>query len=59
MTVVADNCTDDTAGVARRLGCHVIESVDHNAGALNQALEGILSACEPDSSTLVMDANTV
>ncbi|KFI59320.1 glycosyltransferase family 2 protein [Bifidobacterium cuniculi] len=26
--IVADNCTDDTAGVARELGCHVVERHD-------------------------------
>jgi len=38
--VVADNCTDETAAVARSLGAEVIETVnnaDRKAGALNQA----------------------
>lgn len=62
ITVVADNCTDDTVAVARRLGCDVIESVDDTdakAGALNQALKQILPGCGPDGYVLVTDADTV
>ena len=39
--VVADNCSDDTAALARRCGAEVYETVDNadkKAGALNQAL---------------------
>jgi cellulose synthase/poly-beta-1,6-N-acetylglucosamine synthase-like glycosyltransferase len=62
VTVVADNCSDGTAEVGRRLGCRVIESVDnadHKAGALNQALARMLPACSPDGYLLVLDADTV
>ena len=41
VVVVADNCTDDTADVARRGGAEVFTTVgnsDKKAGALNQAL---------------------
>ena len=40
--VIADNCTDDTAEVARRLGADVYSTVantDKKAGGLNQALK--------------------
>src|SRR3954449_10251140 len=39
--VIADNCTDDTAEIARAHGAEVYETVgntDKKAGALNQAL---------------------
>ena len=42
VVVVADNCTDDTAALARACGAEVVETVgntDKKAGALNQALE--------------------
>ena len=41
VVVVADNCTDDTADLARRHGADVFTTVgntDKKAGALNQAL---------------------
>ncbi len=40
--VIADNCTDDTAGIARAHGAEVFETVgntEKKAGALNQALQ--------------------
>ena len=43
IVVVADNCTDDTAEIARQHGCEVFTTVsntDKKAGALNQALSG-------------------
>ena len=41
MVVVADNCTDDTADIARKNGAEVFTTVgntEKKAGALNQAL---------------------
>ncbi len=43
--LVADNCTDNTAEVARNMGCHVIERF--NKGAGRQRLRADLSA-RPD-----------
>ncbi|MCR1783286.1 glycosyltransferase family 2 protein [Nocardioides carbamazepini] len=62
VVVVADNCTDDTAEIARRAGAEVIESLDNphkKAGALNQALERILPAQGENDLVMVMDADTV
>lgn len=62
ITVIVDNCTDDTAGVALRLGCQVLETVGNDnqkAGALNQGLRQILPRLAPTDHVLVVDADTV
>ena len=59
--VMADNCTDETVGVARAAGAVVVESVDNEnrkAGALNQALCAILPLLADNDTVLVMDADT-
>lgn len=59
--VVADNCTDSTADAARRAGVEVIESVGNTqkkAGALNQALTGLLPGQGENDAVMVMDADT-
>ncbi|MHA7262221.1 glycosyltransferase family 2 protein [Arthrobacter sp. TMN-37] len=59
--VVADNCTDNTAALARRAGVEVLESVDNTrkkAGALNQALRLVLPGQGPNDVVMVMDADT-
>lgn len=59
--VVADNCTDSTADAARRAGVEVIESVGNTqkkAGALNQALTGLLPGQGENDVVMVMDADT-
>jgi biofilm PGA synthesis N-glycosyltransferase PgaC len=59
--VVADNCTDDTADIARGMGVEVFET-KHNkhkkAGALNQALAEILPGQGDNDLVMVMDADT-
>lgn len=58
--VVADNCTDGTAAVARSAGAEVFETVgnvDKKAGGLNQALAILLEVLEPTDHVLVMDAD--
>lgn len=59
--VVADNCTDSTADAARRAGVEVIESAGNTqkkAGALNQALTGLLPGQGENDVVMVMDADT-
>ncbi|TWD84061.1 cellulose synthase/poly-beta-1,6-N-acetylglucosamine synthase-like glycosyltransferase [Kribbella amoyensis] len=58
--VVADNCTDGTAAVARAAGVEVFETVrnrDKKAGGLNQALAVLLDLLDPADLVLVMDAD--
>jgi cellulose synthase/poly-beta-1,6-N-acetylglucosamine synthase-like glycosyltransferase len=59
--VLADNCTDGSAELAEGLGCDVHTTVANSAkkaGALNQALPGLLDSLEPDDVVLVMDADS-
>jgi cellulose synthase/poly-beta-1,6-N-acetylglucosamine synthase-like glycosyltransferase len=59
--VVADNCTDDTVGVARAAGAEVIETLgnrDKKAGALNQALAAVLPGLDDEAVVLIQDADS-
>ena len=59
--VVADNCSDRTAEIARAMGHEAFETVDNahkKGGALNQALALLLPLAGPDDVILVMDADT-
>ena len=59
--VVADNCTDATEVVACGEGASVFRTEDNRhrkAGALNQALKGILESLREDDCVLVMDADS-
>jgi cellulose synthase/poly-beta-1,6-N-acetylglucosamine synthase-like glycosyltransferase len=61
VVVVADNCTDATAEVARGLGHEVFETVGNvhrKAGALNQALSHLLPSLASNDLVMVMDADT-
>src|SRR5919107_2772598 len=61
VVVVADNCTDETADIARRLGVEVLTTVGNTAkkaGALNQALNRLLPTLADDDRVLVMDADS-
>jgi poly-beta-1,6-N-acetyl-D-glucosamine synthase len=61
ITVVCDNCTDDTAQIAEALGVNVMATT-HNAarkaGALNQALARVLPTLSADDLVLTMDADS-
>ena len=60
--VIADNCTDDTADVARAHGADVYTTVENRhrkAGGLNQLLARLLPTLGPLDVVLVMDADTV
>ncbi|MFI6942697.1 glycosyltransferase [Streptomyces sp. NPDC050418] len=60
IVVVADNCTDATAGTARANGAEVFvtEGNRHKkAGALNQALATLLPTLAEDDAVLVTDAD--
>lgn len=59
--VVADNCTDDTADIARDVGVEVLLTVGNThkkAGALNQALGRVLPDQGENDLVMVMDADT-
>jgi cellulose synthase/poly-beta-1,6-N-acetylglucosamine synthase-like glycosyltransferase len=60
--VVADNCTDATAAVARQHGAEVFITVSNShkkAGALNQALRMLLDGLGDNDVVMCMDADTV
>lgn len=60
--VVADNCTDGTAGIARENGAEVFETTGNKhkkAGALNQVLSALLHELDDDSLILIQDGDTV
>jgi cellulose synthase/poly-beta-1,6-N-acetylglucosamine synthase-like glycosyltransferase len=59
--VVADNCTDATASIARDMGHEAFATVDNvhkKGGALNQVLGRLLPLASPRDVILVMDADT-
>jgi len=60
--VVADNCVDATASIARAHGAEVFVTVANHhkkAGALNQALHGLLDGMGDNDVVMCMDADTV
>lgn len=60
--VLADNCTDDTAAVARRAGAEVYETVENSAkkaGALNQGMQVLAADWRHWDYLLQMDADTI
>jgi cellulose synthase/poly-beta-1,6-N-acetylglucosamine synthase-like glycosyltransferase len=59
--VVADNCTDRTAEIARAAGAEVFVTrgnTDKKGGALNQALRTLLPGLGDNDVVMVMDADT-
>jgi cellulose synthase/poly-beta-1,6-N-acetylglucosamine synthase-like glycosyltransferase len=62
VVVVADNCTDDTAEIARGLGAEVFTTVgntEKKAGALNQALAQMFDQFDDRDVAMIMDADSV
>jgi cellulose synthase/poly-beta-1,6-N-acetylglucosamine synthase-like glycosyltransferase len=62
VVVVADNCDDDTADIARRCGAEVFTTVgntEKKAGALNQALSEMFPGIDAQDVVMVMDADSV
>lgn len=60
--VIADNCTDATAEIARANGASVFETINNQykkAGGLNQVLRNILPKMDASDIVMVMDADTV
>jgi cellulose synthase/poly-beta-1,6-N-acetylglucosamine synthase-like glycosyltransferase len=60
--VIADNCTDKTAEIARARGASVYTTVGNRyrkAGGLNQMLARLLPVMGPLDLVLVMDADTI
>lgn len=61
--VIADNCTDRTAAVARAAGAEVLERRDerrHGKGhALRWAMDRVLAGPEPPDGVVVVDADSV
>ncbi len=59
--VIANNCTDDTAEIARAAGAEVLEMHDNKhkkAGALNYGLSIVLPQLEEHDMVLIQDADT-
>ena len=62
VVVVADNCSDDTADLARAHGADVFTTVgntEKKAGALNQALSDMFGDISARDVVMVMDADSV
>jgi cellulose synthase/poly-beta-1,6-N-acetylglucosamine synthase-like glycosyltransferase len=61
VVVIADNCTDGTARVARSCMAEVWETVGNHhkkAGALNQVLKHLLPKLDSSDAVLVLDADS-
>ncbi|NDL56360.1 glycosyltransferase [Phytoactinopolyspora mesophila] len=62
IVVICDNCTDNTADVARAHGADVFitqGNTNKKAGALNQVLRLLLPRLEADDTVLVQDADSI
>ena len=62
IVVIADNCADRTAEVARGAGAEVLERRDDRRGkghALRWAMDRLLAGTEPPDAVVVVDADSV
>jgi cellulose synthase/poly-beta-1,6-N-acetylglucosamine synthase-like glycosyltransferase len=63
IVVIADNCTDATAALAREAGAEVIERTDParrgKGQALRWAMDGWLAGAEPADGFVIIDADSV
>lgn len=63
VVVIADNCADRTAAVARAAGAEVVERRDEHARgkghALRWAMDRLLAAPDPPDGVVVVDADSV
>ena len=60
--VVADNCTDNTVKISKKLGAEIFKTKNNHhkkAGALNQVLHKLLPKLNHSDLVLVMDADSV
>jgi cellulose synthase/poly-beta-1,6-N-acetylglucosamine synthase-like glycosyltransferase len=60
--VVADNCSDDTAEIAREEGAEVFTTIGNShkkAGALNQALSEMFPHIDETDVAMIMDADSI
>lgn len=60
--VIADNCTDETAKVAKKFKVEVVKTKGNDqkkAGALNQVLSKLLPTLGENDTVMIMDADTV
>jgi 1,2-diacylglycerol 3-beta-glucosyltransferase len=61
--VIADNCTDDTAAVAREAGAHVLvrdePGLRGKGRALHWAIERVLERPAPPDAVVIVDADSV
>ena len=63
IVVIADNCEDETAAIARRAGARVMQRVDPDARgkgrALRWAMDELVAGPEPPDAFAVVDADSV
>jgi cellulose synthase/poly-beta-1,6-N-acetylglucosamine synthase-like glycosyltransferase len=62
VVVIADNCTDDTARIAREHRAQVFETIanhEKKAGALNQALSKMFPSIDERDVVMIMDADSI
>jgi cellulose synthase/poly-beta-1,6-N-acetylglucosamine synthase-like glycosyltransferase len=63
IAVIADNCTDETAGLARAAGAEVmirdVPAIRGKGHALRWAMDRVLTAAQPPDAVVVVDADSI